>query len=78
MSQSPSPAHTPAKPLRVAADGSVRLPAALRRSLAIREGSKFIAVANGRTVVLVPAVTPMDLYGTAAGADTSDYRDHDD
>lgn len=78
MSSSRPSVRPPARPVSVGANGTVRLPASLRREMAIEQGAKFMAVANGNVVMLVPVVAGTDLYGVAKGADTAGYRDHGD
>lgn len=57
------------------ADGNIRIPAALRKSIGAEAGQKFDVIAKGGTIVLVPAVDVRSLRGSARGADTSDYRE---
>lgn len=57
------------------ADGDVRIPAALRKSVGVKAGQKFEAIGKGNMIVLVPQVDVRSLRGSARGADTSDYRD---
>jgi bifunctional DNA-binding transcriptional regulator/antitoxin component of YhaV-PrlF toxin-antitoxin module len=57
------------------ADGNIRIPAALRKSVGAEPGQKFDVIAKGSMIVLVPAVDVRSLRGSARGADTSDYRE---
>lgn len=57
------------------ADGNIRIPASLRKSVGAKPGQKFDAIAKGNTIVLVPVVDVRTLRGSARGADTSNYRD---
>jgi len=57
------------------ADGNIRIPAALRKSVEAKPGQKFDVIAKGGIIVLVPEVDVRSLRGTARGAETSDYRE---
>ena len=57
------------------ADGTIHIPAALRKSVGAKPGQKFDVIAKGSMIVLVPAVDVRTLRGSARGADTSDYRE---
>ena len=57
------------------ADGNIRIPAALRKSVGAKAGQQFDVIAKGSIIVLVPAVDVRTLRGSARGADISEYRD---
>ncbi len=64
-------------PVEMTKQGTVQLPAELRNRLGLKGGQKFEAVARGRVVLLVPLLDASALRGTAKGAPTDDYRDHE-
>jgi bifunctional DNA-binding transcriptional regulator/antitoxin component of YhaV-PrlF toxin-antitoxin module len=66
------------KPLRVGSDGSVTLPAELRKMTGIEAGTRLVAVPCGNTVILTPVEPLSAVRGLARGADTTGYRDRDD
>ena len=57
--------------------GTLELPEELRDRLGWKAGQRFDAVARGRVVLLVPAMEASQLRGSARGAPTDDYRDHE-
>lgn len=63
--------------VRMREDGTVELPAELRDRLGLQPGQQFDAVAHGQVVMLVPVVDAKALRGSARGAPTDDYRDHE-
>lgn len=56
-------------------DGTVRMPADIRKAAGVKAGDKFTWVPRGNTIVLVPVMTIAQLRGLAEGADTSNVRD---
>jgi bifunctional DNA-binding transcriptional regulator/antitoxin component of YhaV-PrlF toxin-antitoxin module len=63
--------------VRMTEQGTVELPAELRARLGLKGGQQFEAVARGRVVLLVPLLEASELRGSARGAPTDDYRDHE-
>ncbi|GDX80854.1 hypothetical protein LBMAG42_26650 [Deltaproteobacteria bacterium] len=57
------------------ADGTVKLPADVRRAAGFKPGDRFTWVPRGNTIVLVPVLTIAQLRGIAEGADTSSLRE---
>ena len=54
--------------IRVATDGSVRLPSALRSEVGLKPGQRVQAVPKGKCILQVPDVDIRTLRGTAQGA----------
>jgi bifunctional DNA-binding transcriptional regulator/antitoxin component of YhaV-PrlF toxin-antitoxin module len=62
------------KALRLSEDGTITLPAELRKMTGAKPGQRFIAVPVGRAIMLTPDEPASALRGIARGADPTGYR----
>lgn len=56
-------------------DGTVKIPADVRRKAGVKAGQRMRAIPKGNTIVLVPAISIQDVRGIARGAEPSGYRE---
>ncbi|MGD0430441.1 MAG: AbrB/MazE/SpoVT family DNA-binding domain-containing protein [Acetobacteraceae bacterium] len=56
----------------------ISIPKAVRAAHHWTPGQQFAFIPKGTGVLLVPVPKREDLFGIAKGANTEDYRDHED
>ena len=63
---------------KITAEYNLEIPEEVRGSKGWQPGQEFVFLPKGDGYVLVPVPDRDDLFGTAPGANTDDYRDRND